>query len=253
MEIIETFGNTVLLEEFLARKKRNSSYSLRQFALFLGVSPTYLSLILSGQRKVPSKTADKFGKKLSLSPSQIRKMHAKGDFSQSEGSKEILNEDIFKVIADWKHFAVLSLGDLKDNKADAKWISRRLGISEMEARDAFGRLKKLNFIEVVGSKFKQCCDNFKTTDDIPSSAIRQFHSGLLDLIKEKMETIPVQSREMQSLVFSGNSKKVKYAKELIRKFQVEMENELGAGELDTVFSFSMQLMPLTQDMTKERL
>lgn len=244
---INSLQQSILLDEFLERKKKNRAYSLRAFARFLGLSPSYVSLIFAGKRKLPRKTAIKLSDRLNLSPSLTKKMISEADGSDTEFiEKEEIQEDLFKMIADWRHFAVLSLGDIKNNKAQPKWIAQRLGISEIEARDVFYRLLDLEMIQIIGESFKQKPEYFQTKNDIPSAAIRRFHVNLIDHIKENIEVIPVEEREIQATVFAGSAKKLKRVKELVRQFQQEIEKELGSDSPDTVFSISTQLMPLSK-------
>ena len=58
-----------------------------------------------------------------------------------------LQIDIFNLISDWHHYAILSLGDIKPNRANPKWISAQLGITLRDASNAFDRLLRLGLIK----------------------------------------------------------------------------------------------------------
>ena len=54
----------ILKIEFRKRKKRNPAYSLRAFAIFLGISSSFLSKILKGERPVGRSTLEKIANRL---------------------------------------------------------------------------------------------------------------------------------------------------------------------------------------------
>jgi transcriptional regulator with XRE-family HTH domain len=55
-----------LKAEFRRRHKRNPSYSLRAFAQYLEISPSFLSQVLSGKRSMGVLTLSKVSKRLNL-------------------------------------------------------------------------------------------------------------------------------------------------------------------------------------------
>ena len=56
-----------LEQEFDARRKKNSRYSLRAFATFLGADHSTLSQILKGSRRVPASSIRSWARKLGMS------------------------------------------------------------------------------------------------------------------------------------------------------------------------------------------
>lgn len=234
----------ILKIELEKRQKNNPAYSLRAFARFLEISPATLSQIISGKRGVSVKRLDAIVKKLGLSPKQqLKAMDIK---STANRKTVMLQEDEFKLISEWYHFAILSLGELKDNQADSRWIARRLNISLNQANQAMVRLERLGIIEVNAGKFKQVGNPLKTTTDIPSASIRNYHKGLLSLAQNKLETVDVKKREYSSVTMAINTKKIKQAKELTQKYKEDMLALLDEGKLDEVYQLSIQLFPLSQ-------
>ena len=58
------------------------------------------------------------------------------------------SQDVFSYMSDWYHLAILELTFVKGFKSEAKWMSRRLGISEAEVKPAVDRLFASWFTEV---------------------------------------------------------------------------------------------------------
>ena len=97
--------------------------------------------------------------------------------------------DAFQSVADWHHFAILSLFALDGFRPDAAWIGKALGISEREATSALERLKRLKFLEESGGKLKRAKEYLQTTDGVPSTAIRHFHKQILEKAMAALEAL----------------------------------------------------------------
>jgi uncharacterized protein (TIGR02147 family) len=149
------YYNHCLQQELERRIEKNPRYSLRAFASSLGVNPGALSQILSGTRYPSYKMAVKILQALALSPedqneffkSIARVQKARGLKRQNpvfrksdtalpavESPVRELSLELFKVIADWYHYAILELTFLPEFKPTAAWIAGKLGISEIEAK-----------------------------------------------------------------------------------------------------------------------
>jgi uncharacterized protein (TIGR02147 family) len=167
-----------------------------------------------------------------------------------ERRTQLIQEDKFNLLSEWYHFAILSLGEISGNKATPQWISERLAITELQARDALNRLKRLDLISVKSDgSYKQTGKPLTTTDDIPSGAIKAYHRGMIDVAKSKLDTIPVEQREFGAVTMAINPAKIGKAKKMIREFQNQLCEELEVGKKKSVYTLSVQFFPLTE--TKE--
>jgi len=238
----------LLLTELNSRKGKNPNFSLRSFARVLGVSPSHLSHLISGKKPLTQRQAVKISEKLNLSPSEkidlLAAMNPEMRITQFRDRK-ILKEDEFRLISDWYHYAILSLGEVKGSKASNKWIAKRLGISEVQAHEAFERLKRMGLIKMMGSGYRQNSPPLDTPLDVPSAALRRFHGQNLDRAKEKMESLPVTLRDFSSITIAFNPSNLKKAKELITKFEDKFCSEFEKGEKTEVYTLAVQLFPAT--------
>lgn len=237
---------TLLKNELVKRQKNNSAYSLRSFARFLEVSPATLSQVMSGKRSLSLKKLNIVMEKLGLTPDQqlrtLKKLEIEDD---SIRSTVLLKDDQFKLISDWYHFAILSLGELKDNKADPRWIAKRLNIKVAEANIALLRLERLGIIEIKEGSFRQISEPLKTTTDVPSSSIRKYHKSVLGLAQNRIEEVPVEEREYSTMTMAINTKNLKKAKGLTQEYKEGMLKLLEKGTQDEVYQLSIQLFPLS--------
>jgi len=242
----------ILLSELTARKQSNAKFSLRAFARGLEVSPSQLSGIISGKRNLTRRQAGKLVEKLALSPGEKRSFltSAFPEIVQTETNQEtkrrLLREDEFRVISEWYHFAILHLGEISPNNTNPAWIAKRLGIAEIQALEGLSRLKRLGLVVVhKDGSFKPTEKSLTTTDDIPSEAIKRFHKQNLELAQSKLDTVPIDKREYGAMTISVNPSKLPKLKRMIREFQSRISEELEGGKRKAVYSFSVQLFPLS--------
>lgn len=239
--------------EFETRKKRNPSFSLRSFAQWLGVSPAQMSQVLSGKRNLTMKMAMKISDKLCHSPQErieflnLLNPEAIKEKIENHDSKFVqIQDDEFSLIADWYHFAILSLSQVENSKADPRWISRRLGIDVTVAREALERLERLNIIEIKEGRYKQLSKLIKTSTDVTSKAIQKYHKQNLNVAYHKLETVPIELREFTAITMPVNTKNIAKAKKYMTEFKRKISDLLTEETNDEVYTFSAQLFPATK-------
>ncbi len=234
---------------------KNAAFSLRAFSKRLEMSPGAVSQILNGKRFISKKVAQKICDKLLLDPQE--KLEIVGLFPEQK--KEILNNtasepnylqlqsDQFRVISDWYYLAILSLIKIRGFKQKPQWISKRLGISEKEAKEALTRLKRLGLIEKdKKGGFKRSAPRYRTSDDTKDLSVQKSHFQSLELAQKSLATNAVQERDFTSITMAINSKKLDQAKVLIRKFQDKLSGFLEDSTPNKVYRLCIQLFPLTK-------
>lgn len=246
-------AQNILLLEFEKRKKRNNNFSLRSFARYLGFSPAQLSQMMSGKRPITLNMAKKIIEKLDYSP------HEKQQFLQvlikdkkieaypEPPLKKQLEEDQFRIISDWYHLAILSLAKLKETKSDPQWIARKLGISVLNAHQALLRLVRLGLLK-LSPKLTQVGEPFEVVTKIPSEAIRKYHKQNLYLAIEKIEEIPMNQREFQSISIVVHPNRLPHFKKLIDEFlnQAMAMAPTQPQHGSEVYHINVQMFPVTK-------
>jgi len=97
-----------LREELLRRRANNPRYSLRAFALHLGVSSSFLSKILMGKKSVSETTFLKMATRLKLNHEAIESYRARlPGYKPSRLQFNPVTVVHFQIIADWHHYAIL--------------------------------------------------------------------------------------------------------------------------------------------------
>lgn len=238
---------TLLHDEFRRRKEKNTQYSLRSFARHLSLSPGFLSMLMNGKRTLSNEKLHLVAQKLALSPQELQALMLEGLTPAKAPASQRLAQEQFELIAHWHHYAILSLARVRGQKATPAWIAERLGISELEARQALARLIHLNMLKIQQGQLIEVTGSTTTSDDIPSGAIKRFHEGVLQRAQRSLYETEVQQREFGSQVVSIKKRQLPLIKAWLRDMQDEFAQEFEAQSGDEVYAFSLQFFPLSQE------
>jgi uncharacterized protein (TIGR02147 family) len=153
---------------------QDEKYSLRWFSKRLGFSsPSMLSMALSGQRKLPLEKLTLLADALHLLTDEVdylriiydidhcgderereRLMSIKRNHFQG-GAFNDLSPDSAELYDHWYLPAIRELVALQDFKADPFWISTKLGISPIEARDGLITLMRIGLVVGVKGRYER--------------------------------------------------------------------------------------------------
>jgi uncharacterized protein (TIGR02147 family) len=170
---------------------------------------------------------------------------AEAESSAPEPEYHQLTTDAFHALADWHHFAILSLMDTASFKPEAKWIARRLGISVIEARTGIDRLKRLDLITEKGGKLKRTAAHLTTTHDVSSAALKLSHHQALEQADRALEDVALELRDITSMTMAIDVGKIQEAKKLIKDFRRKLSVYLESGKRTEVYNLNVQLIPLS--------
>jgi uncharacterized protein (TIGR02147 family) len=250
---LENFSpKTILLEELEKRCRTNPRYSLRAFAKALELSPSGLSLILSGRRGLSKTLAKNLSEKLGLDPSKSRDfiqsaVKRRSSEFQAETSSRQLELDQFATIAEWYHFAILSLIETQGFVPDRQLIASRLGISIAEVRSAVERLQRLGILDTSQTKWRQVGLPIFVGNDKSTSATRSHQRQVLDKAAHSLENHPMEIRELNSVTLAVNPKHLPIARKEIKEFLLKLMNKLESkGDPTEVYSLSVQFFPVSK-------
>lgn len=244
-----------LTEELDNRKRSNRAYSLNAFSRSLGISPATLCQVLSGKRRLGRKAALRIIDRCSLSPEEGRQfltslledrervLPVRG---VEESSFQELELDKFQVISNWYYFAILSLGGVKNNKCQPKWIANQLGITVHQAKEAVERLLKMGLIERKGQGFIQSSQPLWVPTETTSRAIRKYHRENLLKAVAALEEGSNRMDLFSSITMVVNEEKLETARALTKKFRDKICKLLESGGGQRVFTLAVQLFPISK-------
>jgi plasmid maintenance system antidote protein VapI len=236
-------------DEFLRRTKINSRFSIRAFSQQLEIEPSSLAQILGGKRKLTQKMCERLGPKLGFGPLKMRTLMK--NVNRKEKSFTAFNkieEDAFKVIADWYYYAILELTYCDEFQAKPLWISRVLGISFAETIDAIERLKRLNYLEITseGNWIDRLGDSNNLGNEFKAPAFTEHQRQVLKKAFEALDKTTYDRRVQSSMTVAVSKEKVVEAKGMILNFIEELNDFLKSGQTkDEVYNISVSLYPIT--------
>lgn len=253
----------LLLQRELERRcQDNPKYSLRAFARALDLSPTILSLVLSGKRPLSRQSAHKIMNHLLLCPDEraVLLEWANTKPGKRKQPEEMLSDtiaddtnihqmslDSFALISDWFHLAILSLLEISGARFDARWIARTLGISKIEAEAAMERLQRMGLIERINGRWKQATAPIRIGNDVPTAATKKFQRQLLLKAIESIENDPDETRDFSSMTLAMDPAQIPYARKRIRMFRRQLSDELEAmGAPKRVYKLTVQIFPVSR-------
>ncbi len=245
-----------LQDEYTKRSRKNKNYSLRAFAQLLQMEASSVSQIISGKRNASEALLRKLCNKLGARPEVVALLveNNKKAGSRSKGLEitafpeyHQLSVDVFSVIADWYHYAILELTFVKDFKSRSDWMANKLDITKAQASIAVERLCRLGLLNKQGGVFKKT-EKFLTNgrQGDTSSAMKCLQKNVLEMGLKAIEEVPQDEKDITSMTFAINTKKMAQAKEKIKNFRREMALLMEDGNQDRVYHLGIQLYPVSK-------
>lgn len=258
------------LKEYIRIKAlKNPQFSMRSLARILGVSPPFLSRVLSDKSKLSMARAADIAAKIKLTKTEKQMfLRAVAVFSARGVAREVLMEALDELnhspfvnygkiaspvnnslLREWYMPAILDLITCTNFKADASWISTKLKITRTEVVAALDELERMGLIDRSLPKWRKVEDALYSPTDEPSDVIRNYHikmtQKVLELLNQKPSPSDFKKRSVTSMTMSADPEKLEQAKKMIEKFQDKLADTLTIGNCTDVYHLNVQLFPLT--------
>lgn len=240
-----------LQQELVRRCQANPRYSLRAFAKFLDVDPSFLSKLFNGKRAATPEIIRTFSRRLDVGPdkeSQFLQLIKAPETSVDKNYNQ-LALDYFRLIADWYHYAILELIQIDGFESSEKWISRSLGISTAEAKTAVERLIRLELIEARedGVWVNKSGSNTTVGNEFTDVAFRKLQKSILEKAIVALEEIPFDLRDQTSMTLATDPSLMPEAKKRIKQFRRSLTAFLeSAPKKKAVYHLGLSLYPISK-------
>jgi uncharacterized protein (TIGR02147 family) len=259
-----------LLAEVLSeRSAANPRYSLRAFARDLDVSPQQLSNVMNGRRGLGPELAEHVIQRLGLSGEErdffLDSLRAKFSKSQlqrriartkinsirASASTKDLELDLFKIISNWHHLALVELIKITPaRRHTVSWFAKRLGVPESEIRFSLERLERLGLVSRTGKSWRANQDVVIADKGISTESVRNFHRQVLEKAIAALSFQTSAERYGSSSTVPVRVKDLDRAKSMIQKFRIDFDEALSApDDGDEVYGLSFQFFKLTNTVS----
>ena len=241
-----------LHEELVLRCQRNPAYSLRSFAKAVGVSPSFLSKILNGQRRITEGVFEKITTNLHLTPSVLNNFKLTGNtFAESDQNFRNLQLQYFKIISDWYHYALIELTNLEGFKNSPVWIASKLGITVNQAKAAIDRLLNLELLQLKDGQLRPTSGgNTTTKNDFTDLAFKKMQDDLLKKAITALWNEDFSTRDHTSISMAINPDDIPEVKNRLTKMRREICKYLERPQTKKptqVYNLSLSFFALSKE------
>jgi len=184
--------------------------------------------------------------KLSISPSEARKVFDQALIEQSDSHFYQMSDDQFFTLADPIHFFILCLFDTEDFQSNTKWMAKRLNADVVEVKLAFERLVRVGLVETRDGVLVKRKKNIATTDQIANVALRKSHEQTLKHAEEALWTTEIEDRDISSVTMAADISQIPRVKKEIKKFRRRIMALLENEKASEVYNLNIQLVPVTR-------
>jgi uncharacterized protein (TIGR02147 family) len=249
-----------LRAELARRQAGNAHYSLRSFARTLGIPSGRLSELLLHKRyltprlgrqiaerlKYPVRERTRFLAAIERQQAAVKRLRRVTSLEEKSDVYQPLSFDAFHAVADWPHFAILSLVKTSDFRSDPEWIARRLGLEAGEVRETIARLKRLGLLRETDGRLRRTRERLTNTQDISSTALKRSHRQSLEQVVRALDEVSLEDRDITSVTAAIDVSKIPLAKTLIKNFRRTLSDLLEDGERTEVYNLNISLVPVTR-------
>lgn len=157
-----------------------------------------------------------------------------------------IDEDVFSLIADWQHNAILELTEEADFDPNPAWIARQLSITWVEAQTALNRLLNAGLLVQKKNKKIKKTHVWITTSDhtLTTAAHRRRQKQILAKSTYSLENDPIEERSHTAITIAIDPSRLAQAKQMILDFQRGLCAYLSQGKPGRVYELSVSLFPL---------
>jgi len=256
------------LRDHLQYLKATQQLSLRQIAKKSGVSESYISMVISGSRRLSEGQLQKLVPALQLERSAasylgwlIDVVDADSPEAQLEALKKVqgfrsyrnlnpLEVRTYKYLEHWYHVAIRELAHVTGFNPDPKWVQAalRFKVGLAEVKQAIEFLIENRFLEFdAHGGLKKSGKLITCESGVLKAAMTKFHTEMLTLAAHSLTDTDSEERNITAFTSPLPSECVPEAKRILEEARqkiVELTQRAGPG--DTVYHFGFLAFPLSR-------
>jgi uncharacterized protein (TIGR02147 family) len=242
--------NNILQKQFDEKTRKNGLYSIRAFARDIGIGKSTLHEILHRDKKMSKSTCIKILDYLKVSPDEFDEiLNFNLNPSQDNLFKELSAEE-FSKIATCEHYALLSLAKSTTCPSDINLLSKRIVLPQQETQSLLNDLVELDLVEIKDNRLIRTAKLLTTTYDVPNKAIQNYHNTSLDKVKDALQDVEVELRDIASTMFLMSPDKMEALKEELKAIRRKLVSSVeDNNENSEAFLLNISVIPISQRST----
>lgn len=257
------------LRAYLARRQQASPlFSLRLFALKLGIDPSYLAKVLGNSRHLGEQYVAAFGRFEKLSGRQAAYFETLVHFSKArtDDQKQMFFEKLLSLrtvyagrleeyqyafFTRWHYTALRNLLEFHSFHGDdfgALGAMLSPPITAVQAREGIDLLLKLGLIQLHESGRYVLTDSAISTGDAwRSLAVHAYQKETIQLSLEALDRHPREMRDVSTVTMNVTGEEFIRIREMIRQFRSQVISYVNGSEHpDRIYQLNVQLIPLSR-------
>jgi len=160
----------------------------------------------------------------------------------------VIDIELFQIISDWYHAAILELSFLEEFCADPDWIAKQIGISKLDAKLALARLLEAGLLKEIEGRLVKTNDHIELDDpDRTSKARRAKQKQIRMKAVESIDKDPVEKRYMTTISMAIDPDLLPEARRRIDEFNDSLSAFLESGKRKQVYAMEIGIFPLQID------
>ena len=233
--------------KFTQLQSKNPRYSLRAFAMKLELDPSSLSKVFSGKKQLAPETRLNCLKKLGATKKEIEAILSIG--SHEPLSHQIIPEDVFEVMGNWRYFAVLEYLRIENTDKIFKHLEKKLDLKKKDAQEILNTLTRMGFISLDNGVYEILKPNnsWSSAGGDTSALRRGMQKEIMERSIIALESTPMDCREHGSLLVAIDKKRVPEFKERLRRIRLELSDYFQSSpETNELYQFQLSFFPVTK-------
>lgn len=252
----------------------HTSNNLQAWASRLGYkSPSSLTMVLKGQRTPSSDMVRTLSEDLKMTIKekeyfqlliQLEKAHKKNKdpkelllkLSSLNSEKKAISLGLkeFSAISEWYFLAIKQLISTPAFIEDEDWIYKKLRkkATPSQIKNAISIMLEMKTIgRDEDGKLIVLKEGLLTTNDVPSSAIKRHHFGMINRALEAINEQDVSERQVTSLTMKIKDEDLAEAKQYIFEFIKDFNEKFSTTEANELFQLNMQFFKHTKNFVNQ--
>ena len=251
----------------------HTSNNLQSWALRLGYkSPSSLTMVIKGQRSPSFEMINALSEDLEMTMKEKQYLmllvQLEKATKKKKDTKEILEKIAeintgstaislglkeFSAISEWYFLAIKQLISTPSFIEDEDWIFKKLRkkVTPSQIRNSLNIMMEMKTIgRDENGKLIVLKEGLLTTNDVPSSAIKRHHFGMINRALEAIDEQSVKERQVTSVTMKVKPDDVDAAKKYIFEFIKDFNEKFSTTEADDLYQLNTQFFRHTREVIK---